>query len=163
MRSRFYHIHIMYTRNWDGSCLLNLICFVLHIFQMRNLLHCVDESWWNKTFKEKRLDDGVQTMPLLCCYQCDCMQQHYEVTQFVYVLWRDTMQEWVMNIDNQTWIAHNPHPPRNNGACVVTIVTSRAREAALVTHYLTPLISACLKPLKRIQPQKNMFTIYLQT
>ena len=26
------------------------------------------------------------TMLLLCCYHCDCMQQHYDVTQFEYVL-----------------------------------------------------------------------------
>ena len=24
MRSRFYHIHIVYKRNWDASCLMNL-------------------------------------------------------------------------------------------------------------------------------------------
>ena len=26
-RSHFYHTHIMYKRNWDGSCLINLIYF----------------------------------------------------------------------------------------------------------------------------------------
>ena len=46
LMSRFYHTHIMYKRNWDGFCLVNLIYFALHIFQIRNLLHCVDESWW---------------------------------------------------------------------------------------------------------------------
>ena len=33
------------------------------------------------------------------------MQQHYDVTQFEYVLWRHTMHEWVMNIHYKTWIA----------------------------------------------------------
>ena len=46
-----------------------------------------------------------RTMLLLCCYHCDCMQQHYDVTQFEYVLWRHTMHEWVMNIHYKTWIA----------------------------------------------------------
>ena len=59
MRSRFYHTQIMYKRNWDCSCLVNLIYFAQHIFQIHNLLHCVDESWWNMPFKETRLCDGV--------------------------------------------------------------------------------------------------------
>ena len=39
---------------------------------------------------------------------------------------------------------------------MIGIVASKcqsARDAALVTHHLTPLISVCLKPLKRILPQ----------
>ena len=59
MRSRFYHAHIMYKRNWDDFCLVNLIYFGLHIFQIHNLLHCVDESWWNMPFKETWLGDAV--------------------------------------------------------------------------------------------------------
>ena len=59
MHSRFYHTHIMYKWNWDGSCLVNLIYFVLHIFQIRNLLNCVDESWWYMSSKKMRLGDGV--------------------------------------------------------------------------------------------------------
>ena len=52
MRSRFYHTHIRYQRNWDGACLVYLTYFPLRIFQIRNLLHCVDESWWKIPFKE---------------------------------------------------------------------------------------------------------------
>ena len=59
MLFRFYHTHNMYKRNWDGSCLVNLIYFALYISQIRNLLHCVDESRWNMSFKETRLGDGV--------------------------------------------------------------------------------------------------------
>ena len=59
MRSRFYHTHFTCKRNWDDFCLVDLIYFALHIFQIRNLLHCVDESWWNMPFKETRLVDGV--------------------------------------------------------------------------------------------------------
>ena len=46
-----------------------------------------------------------RTILLLCCYHCDCMQQHNDVTQFEYVLRRHTMHEWVMNIHYKTWIA----------------------------------------------------------
>ena len=49
----------MYKQNSDDFCLVNLLYFALHIFQIRNLLHCVDESWWNVAFKETRLGDGV--------------------------------------------------------------------------------------------------------
>ena len=31
----------------------------LHIFQIRNLFHCVVESWWNMPFKGTRHGDGV--------------------------------------------------------------------------------------------------------
>ena len=46
-----------------------------------------------------------RTMLLLYCYHFDYMPQHYDVTQFEYVLWRQTVHEWVMNIHYQTWIA----------------------------------------------------------
>ena len=44
-------------------CLVNLIYFVLHIFKIRNLPHCVDESLWNMPFKEMQLGGGR-----CCCY-----------------------------------------------------------------------------------------------
>ena len=49
------------THNWDDFCLVNSIYlhFALHIFQIRNLLHCVDESWWNMPYTETWLGDGV--------------------------------------------------------------------------------------------------------
>ena len=59
MRSRFYHTHIMYKMNWDYLCLFNLIYFALRIFHTRNLLHCVDKSWWNMPFEGTRLGEGV--------------------------------------------------------------------------------------------------------
>ena len=59
MRSRFYHIHFTCKWNWDDFCLINFIYFALHIFQIRNLIQCVDESWWNMPFKETRLGDGL--------------------------------------------------------------------------------------------------------
>ena len=60
-----------------------------------------------ETFHLKRRDLVTvrRTTLLLCCYHCDCMQQHYDVTQFEYVLWHHTMFEWVMNIHYQTCIA----------------------------------------------------------
>ena len=69
--------------------------------QIRNLLHCVDESWWNMPFKETQHGGGVadDAVAMLLLWL------HYDVTQFEYVLWRHTMHEWVMNIHYQTWIA----------------------------------------------------------
>ena len=59
LRSRFYRTHIKYKRIWGDFCLVNLIYFALHIFQIRNFLYCVDESWWNMPFKDTRLGDDV--------------------------------------------------------------------------------------------------------
>ena len=59
---RFYHIHILYKRNWDGSWLMYLtqqIYSYLHIFQTRSLFHCVAESWWNMPFKGTRHGNGM--------------------------------------------------------------------------------------------------------
>ena len=58
--------------------------------------------------KRRDLVTVRRTMLLLCCYHCDCMQQHYDVTQFEYVLWGHTIHEWVMNIHYKTWIAQGP-------------------------------------------------------
>ena len=41
----------------DDFCRVNFIHFALHIFQIRNLLHCVNDTWWNMPFKEIRLGD----------------------------------------------------------------------------------------------------------
>ena len=46
-----------------------------------------------------------RTVLLLSRYYCDSTHQHYDVTQFEYVLWRHTMHGWVMNIHYKTWIA----------------------------------------------------------
>ena len=46
-----------------------------------------------------------RTVLLLSGYYCDSTHQHYNVTQFEYVLWRNPMHEWVMNIHYKTWIA----------------------------------------------------------
>ena len=55
MRSRFI-THILCVNGIEMAFLgVNLIYFPLHIFQIRNLLHCLDESWWNMSFKETRL------------------------------------------------------------------------------------------------------------
>ena len=106
MRSRFYHTHIMYKRNWDYFCLVNLIYFALHIFQIRNLIIALINLGEACHLKRRDLVTVWWTMLLLCCYHCECMQQHYDVTQFECVLRRHTMHEWVMNIHYKTWIAH---------------------------------------------------------
>ena len=49
-------------------------------------------------FRRRDLVTMWRTMLLLCFYHCYCMQQHYDVTQFEYVLWRHTIHEWVVNI-----------------------------------------------------------------
>ena len=62
VRSRFNHIHNVHKENWDGSYLMNLTqnsYSQLHIFQIRNLFHCVVESWWNMPFKGTRHGNGV--------------------------------------------------------------------------------------------------------
>ena len=63
------HTHIMYKRNWDDFCLVNLIYFGLHIFQIRNLL-CIALMNLGETCHLKIRDFVTvwRTMPLLCCW-----------------------------------------------------------------------------------------------
>ena len=96
--------YILCKQDWDGYCLVNLIYFSLRIFQIRNLLHCVDKPWWNMPLRRRDMVTVWRTL-LLCCYYCDCTQQHYDLKRFEYVLWCHTMHYWVMNINCQTWIA----------------------------------------------------------
>ena len=146
MRSRFYHTHIMYKRNLEHFFLVNLIYFGLHIFQIHNLLHCVDESWWNTPFKETWLVTVWRTMLLLCCYHCDCMLQHYDVTQFECVLWRHTMHEWVMNIHLKTWIAQGRFtniiltPSKQWGVC------DKVQDCSNSSAIAMELPQSCAKP-----------------
>ena len=126
MRSRFYPTYIMYKRNWDDFCLVNLIYFALHIFSKFAIcfiaLMNLDETCH---LKRRHYVTVWRTMLLLCCYHCDCIQQNYDVTQFEYVLWRHTMHEWFMNIHYKTWFAPGRFTnmiltPSKQWVCVIT-------------------------------------------
>ena len=105
MRSRFYHIHIMYKWHWDGFCLMTLTqeSYIFFKFAISSIaLLSLGETCH---LKRRNMVTAWQTVLLLSCYDCDSTHQHYDVTQFEYALWRRTMHEWVMNIHYQTWIA----------------------------------------------------------
>ena len=126
VRSRLYHIHIVYKRNWDGSYLMNLTqksYSWFHIFQIRNLFHCVAESRWNMPFKGSRHGNGVVD---------GAVAKLLRLWQHASALWRhavririvmSTMHEWVMNIHYHTWIAQGRFinmirtPSKQWGAC----------------------------------------------
>ena len=107
--------HIIYKRNWEGSCLVNFIYFSYIFFKLAICFIALVKLFETSHLKRPIMVIVWLMMLLLCCYNCDCTQQHYDVTQFEYVVWCHTMHEWVMNIHHQTWIAqghhkHNPHP-----------------------------------------------------
>ena len=101
MCSWFYHTHFTCKWNWDDFCLVNLIYFALHIFQIRNLLHCVDEPWWNMPFKQTWRCGGR-----CCCYvvtivtECSSIMMSRSLNTYC-----DITHEWVMNIHYKTWTA----------------------------------------------------------
>ena len=116
VRSGFYHIHIVDRRNCDGSCLLNLTqqrCIFFKFAISSIALLNLGETCH---LKGRGMVTVWCTVLLLCCYNCDSTQQHYDITLLEYVLRRHTMHGWVMNIHYQ-----NSAPPRNNGACVINI------------------------------------------
>ena len=109
VRSRFYHIHILYKRNWDGPCLMNLAqkkvtrSYIFLKFAICPIaLLSLGETCH---LKGRDMVTVWRTVLLLSCYDCDSTHQDYDVTQFEYVLWRRIMHEWVMNIHYQTGIA----------------------------------------------------------
>ena len=104
MRSRFYHTHIMYKWNWDDSCLFNLIYFALHMYQIRNWLHCVDESWWNMPFKEMRLGDGVAD---------DAVAMLLPLLLHTAVLWRRAVWMHIVTSHN-AWMGYEYSLPNLN-------------------------------------------------
>ena len=84
-------------------------------------------NWWNMSYKETRLGDGVKLLPL-------CL--HAET------LWRQAV--WIRIVtSHNAWMAyeyllrnlnlpraihkHNPHPPRNNRACVIVQLNGVAK------------------------------------
>ena len=122
VRSRFYHIHILYKWNWDGFWLMNLTPKVTRSYIFFKFAICsIALLSLGETCHLKGRDMVTmwRTLLLLSCYDCDSMQQHYDVTRFKYVLWHRTMHEWVMNIHYQTWIKaihkHDPHPLETMG------------------------------------------------
>ena len=55
-----------------------------HIFQIRNLFHCVAESWWNMPFKGTRLGNGVTD---------DAVAKLLRLSQHASALWRHAV--WI--------------------------------------------------------------------
>ena len=109
---------------WSIQYTLRYIFFKLAIYFIA-LMHLGESC----QFKRRDLGTMWRTMLLLCFNHCYCMQQHYDVTQFEYVLWRHTIHEWVVNIHYKTWIAQGRFAntiitPRNNGACVINLIAA---------------------------------------
>ena len=125
VRSRFYHIHNVYKRNWDGPCLMNLNKIVtrrtLHIFQIGNLFHCVVDSWWNMPFKGTRHGNGVAD---------GVVAKRLLFWQYTSALWRHAL--WIRIVtSHNAWMGyeyslqnmnrpraihkHDPHPLETMG------------------------------------------------
>ena len=52
--------HIHYEQmELNGFCLVDVICFYCGMFQLHNLLYCVNGSWRNMPCKVKRHEDGA--------------------------------------------------------------------------------------------------------
>ena len=99
VRSRFYHIHILYKRNWDGFWLMNLTQNVTRSYIFFKFAICsIALLSLGETCHLKGRDMATvwRTLLLLSCYDCDSTRKHYGVTRFKYVLWRRTMHEWVI-------------------------------------------------------------------
>ena len=121
VRSGFYHIHIVDRRNCDGSCLLNLTqqsCIFFKVVICSIALLNLGETCH---LKGRGMVTVWCTVLLLCCYDSESTQQHYDITLLEYVLWRHTMHEWVMNIHYQNMNRpraihkHHPHPLETMG------------------------------------------------
>ena len=124
VRSRFYHIHIVYKRNWDGSCPTNLTqksYAQLHNFQIRNLFHCVVESWWNMPFKGTRhgngLADGVVAKLLRLWQHASALWRHAVWIRIVtsHNAWMG-YEYSLPNVNRPRAIhKHHPHPRETMG------------------------------------------------
>ena len=120
MRSPFYHIHILYKRNWDDFWLMNVtqkkLLVVTHFFKFAICSIALLNLGETCHLKGRDMVTVWRTLLLLSCHDCDSTRQRFDVTRSEYVLWRRTMHEWVMNIHYQTWIAQGdsqiwPPPP----------------------------------------------------
>ena len=98
-RSRFYHTHIVYKWNLDGSCLVNWYIKVTfsNIFcGVCNFLRCFDESCWNMSFKGTWHGDieadGTVAPPLW-------------LWQYATILWRHAVWIRIVASDN-AWMGN---------------------------------------------------------
>ena len=105
------HTHIVYKGNWSGE----LIILLNTIFQIRNLLHCVENLGVTCHLKRPNMVTMRLTARLLRCYDCTCTQKNYDVTLFEYLLWRHNAwmgyEYSLPNLNRPRAIHnHNPHP-----------------------------------------------------
>ena len=81
VRSRFYHIHNVYKRNWPLSNEFNTKqLLVVTYFSIGNLFHCFADSWWNMPFKGTRhgndVADGAVAKRLLLWQHASALWRH---------------------------------------------------------------------------------------
>ena len=114
-------LHIVDRRNCDGSCLLNLTQQSCIFFKFAICSIALLNLGETCHLKGRGMVTVWCTVLLLCCYDCESTQQHYDITLLEYVLWRHTMHEWVMNIHYQNMNRpraihkHHPHPLETMG------------------------------------------------
>ena len=119
-------VHIVYKRNWDDPCLINLAqksYSLLHIFKIRNLFHCVAESWWNMTLKGTRhgngVADGVVAKLLRLWQRASALWRHAVGIRIV-----TSHNAWMgygyslLNLNRpRDFHKHNPHPSKQWSEC----------------------------------------------
>ena len=164
VRSRFYHIHNVYKRNWDGPCLMNLTqnSYILFKWTICSIALLILGETCH--LKGRDMVTVWRTVLLLSGYNCDSTHQHYDVTQFENVLWRHTMHEWVMNIHHKPWIAQGRFtnmiltPSKQWGVCdkktkfhmldIDGFVPDCSNSIANAGALAMELLQSCTQPLK---------------
>ena len=92
-RSRFYHLHTVSKRNWDGACLMILTRQSYSFSKIYNLFHNVAESWWNMPLRGTRPGDAVAyvivatVIRLLSIMMSRGLNTYCDVTQCMNGLW----------------------------------------------------------------------------
>ena len=101
VHSGVYHIHIVDRQNCNGSCLFNLTQRSCIFFKFAICSIALLNLGETCHLKGRSMVTVWCTVLLLCCYDWESTQQHYDITLLEYVLWHHTMHKWVMNIHYQ--------------------------------------------------------------
>ena len=146
VRSRIYHIHILYKQNWNGSWLMNLTQKVTRPYIFFKFAICyIALLSLGKTCHLKGRDMVTvwRTVLLLSCYNCDSTRQHYDVTRFEYILWHRSMHECVMNIHYQTWFINMICTPSKQWGVCDNGFTLSVHPSKRPSRIPCPLCSSC--------------------
>ena len=114
-------IHLLYINGSEMTFVWLIWCILLYVFFNFAICFIVLMNLGETCHLQRRDLVTWRTMLLVYCYYCNCMQQHYDVSQFnMYcdvTQWTNGFWVFITNLESPKGHSHSPHPSKQWAVC----------------------------------------------